>query len=279
MGAIAKQQHHSAAPLATLDEQTMMSLVAGGDCARLTPTQKLAYYQARCEAAGLDPRAQPFEFVNLGGKLVLYARKAATDGLASKHGVVTTIVSQTTENDVRIVTVRATARDGRQTEDIGVVTLANLKGEALANALMKCVTKAKRRAILSLCGLGMMDETEVETVPSAAQRTAQAPTVVDSQFQEVGVLSPGVDPPAMSAPTPTTPVIRGAVPHLQPALVAERVRKAWERLKEEKGDEDALPLWKETATQLGLGKSSSWTAEDVDRVVALLWPVQESVTP
>jgi hypothetical protein len=33
------------------------------------------------------------------------------------------------------------------------------------NALMKAVTKAKRRVTLSICGLGMLDETEVETIP------------------------------------------------------------------------------------------------------------------
>ena len=32
---------------------------------------------------------------------------------------------------------------------------------------MKAVTKAKRRVTLSICGLGMLDETEVESIPGA----------------------------------------------------------------------------------------------------------------
>jgi len=32
---------------------------------------------------------------------------------------------------------------------------------------MKCETKAKRRATLSICGLGMLDESELETIPGA----------------------------------------------------------------------------------------------------------------
>jgi hypothetical protein len=36
-----------------------------------------------------------------------------------------------------------------------------------ANAIMKAVTKAKRRVTLSICGLGFLDETEVETIPEA----------------------------------------------------------------------------------------------------------------
>jgi hypothetical protein len=45
------------------------------------------------------------------------------------------------------------------------VALGTLKGDALANALMKCETKAKRRVTLSLAGLGWLDETELETIP------------------------------------------------------------------------------------------------------------------
>jgi hypothetical protein len=150
-----------------LDPAILFSLVTGGDCAKLNDNQKLAYYKARCEAAGIDPRCQPFQFLNLQGKVVLYALKGATDQLASKHGIKVEIASQVTEAGIRTVTVRATAKDGRQTDEIGAVSVEGVKGDQLCNAYMKAVTKAKRRAVLSLCGLGMMDETEIETVPNA----------------------------------------------------------------------------------------------------------------
>jgi hypothetical protein len=54
---------------------------------------------------------------------------------------------------------------------MGAVAIAGLKGEALANALMKAETKAKRRVTLSISGLGMLDETEAEDLPGA-QRVA-----------------------------------------------------------------------------------------------------------
>ena len=150
-----------------LDEKTMLALVGNGNTADLSPTQKIAYYNARCEAAGLDPRTQPFQFVKLQGGEKLYATKTATDQLSTVHKLRTEILSQKTEHGVREVTVRVTAADGRSTEEIGVVPVDGLKGEALANAMMKAVTKAKRRAVLSVCGLGMLDETEVETIPGA----------------------------------------------------------------------------------------------------------------
>lgn len=153
--------------LTKLDDSTMLSLAVGGDCTRLTDPQKLQYLKARCDAAGLDPRAQPFAFLQLNGKLVLYALKAATDQLAARHGIIVEVVAQSTDGDCRVVTVRAKTRDGRATDEIGAVDVAGMKGANLCNAMMKAVTKAKRRAILSLCGLGMMDETELDTVAAA----------------------------------------------------------------------------------------------------------------
>lgn len=150
-----------------LDDATMLALVSGGDTSRLTPAQKTAYYVARCEAAGLDARAQPFAYMRLQGKETLYATKACSDQLAAKHGLRVTITDQRTEEGIRIVTARVEAKDGRVTEEIGALSIKGLSGEALANALMKVVTKAKRRAVLSICGLGALDETEVEAIPGA----------------------------------------------------------------------------------------------------------------
>jgi len=42
------------------------------------------------------------------------------------------------------------------------------KAKEVANAIMKAITKAKRRVTLSICGLGMLDETEVESLPGRA---------------------------------------------------------------------------------------------------------------
>lgn len=155
--------------LAKLDDRAMLSVVTDGDCSGLNEGQRISYYKARCDAAGLDPRSQPFEFVKLQGKLKLYATKACTDQLSALHGVRATIIGRETVEGIHIVTVRAEARDGRQTEDVGAINIKGKGGDDLANAMMKTVTKAKRRAILSLCGLGLTDESELETIPGAAR--------------------------------------------------------------------------------------------------------------
>ena len=60
---------------------------------------------------------------------------------------------------------------------MGAVDIKGLAGEKLANALMKATTKAIRRTVLAHCGLGMLDETELETIPSSQMQRVNLPSV------------------------------------------------------------------------------------------------------
>lgn len=153
-------------------------IIAQGDLGTLTPEQRTAYYRAVCESLGLNPLTRPFEYIRLQGKLTLYARRDAADQLRRLHGISVEIVNRTKVDDLYVVTARASNRDGRVDESIGAVSVAGLNGEALANALMKAETKAKRRVTLSLCGLGWSDETEVETIPNARRVAVDADGVI-----------------------------------------------------------------------------------------------------
>jgi hypothetical protein len=144
-----------------------------GDLSRLSEEERLNYYRAVCESLGLNPLTRPFEYLRLSGRLVLYATRAATDQLRQIHGVTVEIVDQKQIGDLFLVHVRARTRDGRQDEDVGAISIAGLKGDDLANAILKCITKAKRRVTLSICGLGWLDESEIETIPGA-ERVASA---------------------------------------------------------------------------------------------------------
>lgn len=136
-----------------------------GDLGKLQPSQRLQYYTARCKAAGLNPVIRPFEYILLNGRLTLYATKACSDGLSGLHGLSCKILSRESVGDIHEVCVEVSSPSGRSTQDVGAVVVGRLQGEALANARMKAVTKAKRRATLSFCGLGdVIDESELETV-------------------------------------------------------------------------------------------------------------------
>jgi hypothetical protein len=153
-----------------------------GDLSKLNASEKLAFYKARCDAAGLDMRGRPFEFLSLQGKLVLYAKKECAEQLNGMHGLSHEIVSTEAVSGLYEVRVRVTSRAGRTSEDVGTVVTDGLRGADLANARMKAVTKAKRRATLSFCGLGdVIDETELDTMgPRRACSPTGSPLALDN---------------------------------------------------------------------------------------------------
>jgi len=154
------------------DQQTSIAnqLILQGDLSKLSAGDKVRYYNGYCERMGLDPYTKPFDLLRLNGKEILYCTRSGTQQLNKLHKVSHTITSRDTnaEAGVYIVTSKATLPDGRCTESIGAVNIAGLKGEAYANAIMKAETKAKRRATLDLLGLGVIDESEAESIPNAS---------------------------------------------------------------------------------------------------------------
>jgi len=147
-------------------------VVIGGDLSALTADQRVQYYKTVCESVGLNPYTRPFDYIRLNGKLTLYARKDCADQLRKINAVNIDDVQVNDDNDWFVVTVKGSDATGRKDVEIGAVNKKDMQGN-YGNALMKAVTKAKRRLTLSLCGLGWLDETEVETIPNAR------PVIVD----------------------------------------------------------------------------------------------------
>jgi hypothetical protein len=143
--------------------------IAAGDIGRLNPEQRIALYRSVCQSLGLNELTQPFQYLNLSGKTVLYATKSCTEQLRQIHGVSVIEMRQERVDDCLIVTVSVRDRTGREDIATGAVSLAGLKGEALSNAFMKAETKAKRRATLSVCGLAVLDESETDSIAGAAR--------------------------------------------------------------------------------------------------------------
>ncbi len=164
-----------------------------GDLAKLSPADRLDYYSQLCRSLNLNPLTKPFEYLTLNGKLVLYARRDCTEQLRRNDSVSVIITGRETANGVYVVTAKATLPDGRTDESIGAVPIENLRGDALANAYMKAETKAKRRVTLSICGLGLLDEAELDTVPEAR------PVAVN---HATGELPSAQNPPANRAAQP-----------------------------------------------------------------------------
>jgi hypothetical protein len=153
--------------------EIMETVLIKGDLSKLTPEERNSYYFRLCESVGLNPLTQPLQYIQLSGKLTLYAKKDCTDQLRSIHDISVTDLTKETIEGVHVVTAKVQNAKGRTDADIGAVNVANLKGEAFANAIMKAATKAKRRATLSICGLGLLDETEIEDIPASQKAPAE----------------------------------------------------------------------------------------------------------
>lgn len=150
-----------------------------GDLSKLSPAQRVNYYQEVCKSIGVNPLTRPFDYITLNGKLTLYPKKDAADQLRKIHAVSIDDVDIKEEGTQFIVKVKGHDGTGRADVELGVVDKQDMRGN-VANAMMKAVTKAKRRFTLSICGLGFLDETEVQTIPDAR------PVIVD----ETGEIKP-----------------------------------------------------------------------------------------
>lgn len=147
--------------------EAISAALVEGDLTKLTTAQRNVYFMNVCQSLGLNPLTRPFRYLRLNGAIVLYATKDATDQLRKLYAISVKIEQTAVQSGVMVVTAKASDKAGRGDSDVGAVFIEGLKGEALANAIMKAHTKAKRRVTLSICGLGMLDETELDSVPGA----------------------------------------------------------------------------------------------------------------
>lgn len=168
-------------------------VLIGGDLGQLSENERLAYYKATCESLGLNPLTKPFDYIELNGKLTLYAKRDCTDQLRKLHNISVKIVGREVVDGVCVVTSQAKTPEGREDESVGAVplvkdggswrtnqggkrffeadgTLIPLRPEDRANAIMKAETKSKRRVTLSICGLGMLDESEFDTISGKIEK-------------------------------------------------------------------------------------------------------------
>ena len=123
-------------------------------------------------------------------------------------------INQQIINGILVVNVKGQDKAGRTDVETGAVSVAGLSGDALANATMKAVTKAKRRLTLSICSVGVLDESELETIPDAEKiplptitggAPAQTTPSTSAEVQQpTGKQAPAAQPKAMPGThTPT----------------------------------------------------------------------------
>ncbi|GEM_PF-4438041 len=91
-------------------------LIMKGDLSGLTDDQKCQVYLKRCEAAGLSPESQPYEYIEFKGKVSLYLRAVGLNELSKKNKVSHVILEEKEILDGQAykVTVKAFTPEGRE---------------------------------------------------------------------------------------------------------------------------------------------------------------------
>jgi hypothetical protein len=165
---------------AALEEATLAMHRAGAankDTKSLSQGEREAALAGLSRALGLNPLTNAVRFIALQGGEALYVTRQGTDQIAARLRINRETIVGPEIRDIAGVKmvfcqVRASSPDGRS--DVATATIP-LKDPA--NDLMKVETKAKRRAVLSLVGLGLLTEEDAEAAQvSDAARQNDDPT-------------------------------------------------------------------------------------------------------
>jgi hypothetical protein len=205
-----------------ISDSMIEQALVGGDLSKLSVDQRVSLYHKICDSLQLNPLTKPFAYITLNGKLTLYALKDCTEQLRKIHEVSVTGLDAKSVDDLYVVVATGRDKTGRTDASTGAVPFKNLIGEAKSNAIMKAETKAKRRLTLSICGLGMLDESEVSGIKDEKFKdekftddTLKVPVNTPSTTnpEPVKTITPEVvtpkpAPPAV-APKPTPPHVAG----------------------------------------------------------------------
>jgi hypothetical protein len=208
--------------------QALEHVLGTGDLSKLTTQQRVEYLVATCKSLGLNPLTRPIRFLSLNGQIQIYFTRDGTDQLRSSRNITLHVVDKSIDAGVFSVTVRARTKDGREDEDIGAVVLP-ASGDSRANALMKAITKAKRRVTLSICGLGQTDESELDTMPGARVFDAEDDVPVAPIRTARDAINDSIPLKAAAAATPRAPRKADAeVYDAEPAEKPQRTDEQWE---------------------------------------------------
>jgi hypothetical protein len=229
--------------------EALQKLMINGDLSSLTMQQRAEYLFHYATTKGLDPASKPFDLIVLNNRLTLYANRSASDQIRKRDGITTDRLyfgplrsgfdsegKQVYDQTVWEVEYKLTDQSGRVEISTGCVGVENMKGDAKGNAVMKADTKAKRRGTLAMGGLGLADESEVESFgprqdigegkprrvyPRAITATAEPlPDVDDMPIIEATLVEP--DMPSESLPPAATPQPAAARPPSFPRLPTAR---------------------------------------------------------
>lgn len=197
------------------DMDAITRLVVTGDLSKLNDKQKTEFYIAKCEAAGLDWRTQPYDYVEFDGVVKLAINKVGMASLNKQHKCCHRILEakEILDGKAYVVTAEAYMPDGRSETASKFVQLFKERGEWKTsqngkkyfqattdqqgnqlydplplkdrlNAYMRCETGAKNRASKALFGESGADEDD-DAPPSEPPVTITEHALIQGEAQAI----------------------------------------------------------------------------------------------
>jgi len=188
-------RHAEALAQARADLRTLIeSIVLSGDIGGLTEDERKRIMLRICTDLRLDPAMGAICILKTeDGHEQFYIKGKGTDQLAQKWGVQQKCLEKPSIMDLgdghRAFVARWSASfEGREIDDIGAVPVPQTSWDtkALCNAMMHANTKARRRATLAVLGIGLVDESELDTMRVRDDRRGGASRVRGTPARAIG---------------------------------------------------------------------------------------------
>lgn len=178
--------NHSVQTGQQIDSALLEKVLIGNDLSGLNSLEKVQYVKSVCESLGLNPVTKPIQLMKFQGKEVPYFTKDASEQLRKINKVsISQLDTKILEGSTYIVTAYATTPDGRQDSSTGVISITGLKGDALANAMMKAECVPLDYQILT--ATGFKNHLDIEIGESVAAYNKDNDSIEWVSLQEISV--------------------------------------------------------------------------------------------
>ena len=144
----------------------------------LTDPEKKDMYNKMCQVYNVPVDIAPLDFVQIKDKATkkvfaefLYANSTCTKYIMARDGLSSRVVRRDIDANDAVFIVEVSKGD-RSVEGVGAKSLKGAAYDTRTNSIMHAHTKAERRAVLTYSGMGILDESEISSIPNAAPAPA-----------------------------------------------------------------------------------------------------------
>ena len=264
-----------------------------GDLSKLSNEQRVAHYLDLCQSLSLNPRSRPFDWIEFydpetkAKKLTLYPKASCADQLRRQHHISAWITRREIVGELFVCEAEGQTPTGRKIQSSKYVPLTDregnrLRGQRLANAMMKAETGVYRRLTFAMIGMAAppdIDElarVKVVTVDGTG-RIIDNPTPEQKALAADPSLARVVGEPvyedqdASGAPLAGTPDQRATAEELTPPARASTERPSF------KNSDEQIEKWRRA--WFGTVKGLSLDSDEARAAFVSRWTADEAGWP